>query len=99
MIEIANNFVLIMTNDTISIISNFVSLVIIAEFDNYVFASMKGESFRKLIEKDFTEKVFIVAHTSSKKCGEEELSEIKDDEGEFRPLKVTWTSRSCGNKC
>lgn len=49
MIEVANDLVLIMTNDTLSIIGNFVSLVIIAEFDNYVYASMKDESFRVLV--------------------------------------------------
>ena len=54
MIEIANDFVLIMTVDTLSIIGNFVSLVIIAEFDNFVFESMKGETFRVLVDKEFT---------------------------------------------
>lgn len=98
-IEIANNVVLIMTSDTLSIIGNFVSLVVIAEFDNYIFASMKDESFRVLIEKEFTEKVFIISHTTSKKCREEELSDVIDDDGVFRPLRVTWKSRSCSNKC
>lgn len=68
MIETSNTLVVLMTADTLSVISNFVALVIIAEFDSFIFASMNGESFRRLIEPEFVEKVFIVSHTSSKKC-------------------------------
>lgn len=75
MIETTNDVVLMMTNDTLDIIGNFVSLVIIAEFDNYVFESMNGESFRVLVGKDFTEKVFVISHTTSKKCREDEMTD------------------------
>ena len=99
LIETANDVVLIMTSDTLSIIGNFVSLVIIAEFDNFVFESLKGESFRILVEKDFTEKVFVISHTTSKKCREDDISDQLDENGDYRPLKVTWKSRDGGNKC
>ena len=52
----ANIGVICGANDTISIIFNFIALAIIAEFDNYVYASMKGESFKALCEKEFTKK-------------------------------------------
>lgn len=36
-IEVANIGVLLMTTDAISMISNFVAIVIVAEFDNFVY--------------------------------------------------------------
>lgn len=50
--------------------SNFVALVIIAEFDVFVYASMKDEPLKQLIEREFTEKVFKIQHTTSKKANE-----------------------------
>lgn len=67
---------------------NFIALAIIAEFDEYVLASMKGETYRCLIEERFLKKVIVIQHTSSKKCGETDLSKVKDENGEFRPLKI-----------
>lgn len=91
----ANIGVICGANDTISIIFNFIALAIIAEFDNYVYASMKGESFKAMCEKEFTKKVLVVQHTTSKKCKLEELSQVKDEDGNFRPLKIEFKSRSC----
>ena len=84
--------------DTINIVFNFIALAIIAEFDNYVFASMKSESFKELTEKRFYKKVFVIHHTSSKKCKENELSDVKDENGDLRPLKVSISSRTFVNK-
>ena len=91
--------VLIMTSDTLSIIGNFVSLVIIATFDEMIYQSMKNESFRILVSEEFTSKVFVIKHTTSKKSKITEQSDVRDDEGRLRPLKVTWASRTHGNKC
>lgn len=88
MIEVANVGVLLCTPDTLSLIGNFVSLVIIAEFDEYVFASMKDEAFKLLVEREFTDQVFEIQHTSSKKCSDKDKSTSKNAEGEFRPLRV-----------
>jgi hypothetical protein len=92
-VELANIGVICGASDTISIVFNFIALAIIAEFDNYVFSSMKNESFKVLTEKEFCERVFIVAHTTSKKCCSEELSTEKDEDGNFRPLKINIMSR------
>jgi len=78
---------------------NFVVLGIIAEFDDFVYSSLRNESMKLLIEAEVTERVLIVHHTTSKKCKDNELSTIKDDDGEFRPLKVTFMKRDCCNKC
>jgi len=74
MIELANVMVLLMTPDTLSLVGNFVSLVIITEFDVYVFASMKDEPMKKIVERSFTSKALRVCHTSSIQCGEDEDS-------------------------
>ena len=87
-VELANIGVICGANDTISIVFNFIALAIIAEFDNYVFGSMKNESFKLLCEKDFTERVLIIQHTTSIKCGTDEKSTEKDENGEFRPLRI-----------
>jgi len=88
-----------MTDNTLDIISNFVSLVIIATFDEMIYESMKNESFRVLVSEEFTSKVFVIKHTTSKTSKTTEKSDVRDDQGCFRPLKVTWASRTCSNKC
>lgn len=57
-----------MSADALEVISNFVSLVIIVNFDNFIYESMKNESFGALLSKEFTDKVFTISHTTSKKC-------------------------------
>ena len=69
-----------------------------AEFDNYVFESLKNESMKVLVEKKFYKKVIVIRHTTSKKCREEELSTVKDENGDFRPLRITFQSRNLLNK-
>ena len=54
---------------------------------------------KKLVEADITESVLIVLHTTSKKCKETEMTAIQDENGNYRPLKVTFGSRTCANKC
>ena len=45
LIEIVNMIVLCGVNDAVNIIFNFTAIAIIAEFDNFVFESLKKESF------------------------------------------------------
>lgn len=52
-VELANIGVICAANDTIDIVFNFIALAIIAEFDNYVYGSMKNESFKLLTERKF----------------------------------------------
>jgi hypothetical protein len=96
--EITNLIVLCAVNDAVNIIFNFTAIAIVAEFDNFVFESMKNESFKELIEEKFTKKVLIIKHTTSKKCKPHELSDEKDEYGEFRPLKVSFKDRETMNK-
>ena len=96
--EVANLIVLCACNDAVNIIFNFTAIAIVAEFDNFVFESLKNESFKELLEEKFTEKVLIIQHTTSKKCGVNELSSEKNEEGDYRPLKVSFKDRELMNK-
>ena len=97
LIELANVSLLLMTTGTVNLISNFVSIVILNEFDNFVYVGMKDESLKKLIIPDFTETVCRINHTTSKKCSKFDLSDVQDEDGNARPLKIQWGDRK--NKC
>ena len=96
-VELANIGVICAATDTISIVFNFIALAIIIDFDDYVFGSLKNESFKGLIERDFTKNVLVINHTTSKKCKVTELSTVRDEQGELRPLKLRFCARSIPN--
>jgi len=60
---------------------NFIALAIIAEFDNFVYESLRNESIKKLLAPEVAEEVLVIQRTSSKKCKEDELSQVEDEEG------------------
>ena len=60
MVEMANILLCLCTGDTISMISNFVSMIIVAQFDEFVFAAMKEEPLKELVKYQFTEKAFVI---------------------------------------
>lgn len=66
-------------------------MIIVASFDEFVFASMKEEPLKRLLSLQFTENVLQIRHTTSKKCKEDEL--YTDQQGKVRPLKVSWKNR------
>jgi len=107
-VELANIGVICAAADTIDIVFNFIALAIIAEFDNYVFGSMKNESFKELCDHGFCKEVLKINHTSSKKCSPEEPSKVSYVRGDIefdetdlhkkRPLRITLLSRHWKNK-
>jgi hypothetical protein len=104
MTEVANDILILTALDPINCTLNFISLAIIAEFDNYVYEALRNESMKKLLEAEVTEKVLVIMRTSSKKCKENEFSKVKDEDGEYLPLKIPFlgggeNGRTCGNKC
>lgn len=95
------NVLIILTSDTpTELVYNFIALAIIAEFDNFVYQSLKSESLKKLCSHEISQQILIIKHTTSKKCKDFELSDVLDEETkEFRKLRVTFKDRDCGNKC
>ena len=69
MVEICNVCIIMQSFIPTDIVLNFIAIAIIAEFDNYVFDAMRNESFKKMIEFKINQKVLIVHHTTSKRCG------------------------------
>lgn len=99
LVEFVNIEIILTSLNPVDIVYNFIALAIIAEFDDFVYSSLRNESMKKLIEKEITEKVLVIRHTTSKKCKDDELSTVMGEDGEFRPLKVTFKSRDGCNKC
>lgn len=81
------------------IVYNFVVLGIIAEFDDFVYSSLRNESMKLLIEPEVTERVLVIKHTTSKKCKDSELSSVETIDGQKRPLKLEFGRRAILNKC
>lgn len=79
--------------DTINIIFNFIALSILASFDNFVYDSLKNESFKELVTRPFVEATLQIKHTTSKKCRPHEISDEIDEEGNPRPLRVMFEER------
>lgn len=99
MVEIVNIQIILTSTNPVDIVYNFIALAIIAEFDDFVYAALRNESMKKLIEKEVTDAVLVIRHTTSKKCGDNELSTVKDQDGEFRPLRIQFKNREPINKC
>ena len=98
MVEFANIEIILTSVNPVDIVYNFIALAIIAEFDDFVYASLRNECMKKLCEKECTQKVLIVRHTTSKKCQPNEVSTVRDEDGVLRPLRVEWSSREPANR-
>lgn len=77
-IELVNIEIILTSDNPVDVVYNFISLAIIAEFDDFVFSALRNEPMKLLIKEDVTEKLLVIQHTSSKKCGEDELSTVVD---------------------
>ncbi len=76
LVEFVNIEIILTSIVPTDIVYNFIALAIIAEFDDFVFESLRSESMKLLIEAEVTEKIFVFRHTTSKKCKEHELSTV-----------------------
>jgi hypothetical protein len=88
LVEIVNIVIILTSISPVDIVYNFIALAIIAEFDDFVYASLRNESMKKLIMKEVTDRLLVIRHTTSKKCKDYEVSDVRDELGELRPLKI-----------
>lgn len=73
-IEITNIAVLCCNDNPLDIVGNFVSLVIVAEFDFFIYQAMMSETYKVLLNIEaFKEQAFTIQHTTSKKCKNDEF--------------------------
>ena len=59
-VELVNCLIIIETGDPLNTVLNFVALTIIAEFDNYVFESLRNERLTRLLNEDVIEHIFVI---------------------------------------
>jgi hypothetical protein len=89
LVEIVNIEIILTSIYPTDIVYNFIALAVIAEFNDFVYQSLRSESMKKLIETEVTEKILVIRHTTSKKCKEWELSTVMNEETEeYRPLRI-----------
>lgn len=60
MVEVVNIEIILTSLNPVDIVYNFIALAIIAEFDDFVYSSLRSESMKKLIEREVSEKILIV---------------------------------------
>lgn len=77
---------------------NFLALQIIGQFDIMLYASVGDQTLKKLIGEEVREKLLIVRHTTSKRCKQDVHTEIYDENGFPRLMRVFFKQRSCTNK-
>lgn len=87
-VEIVNIALICTGVDAINIVLNFIALAIIAEFDNFIFNSLRSEFIKKFTDSEVSKKILRIRHTTSTSCGVEELTDIKDENNNFRPLRI-----------
>ena len=79
--EITNICIIVTSILPVEVVMNFVAVTIISKFDDFVYESMRNENCKKLIEYKLAERILQIHHTTSKRCGLEELADNLDDEG------------------
>ena len=98
-VEIVNIEIILTSLDPVDLVYNFIALAIIAEFDEFVYAALRNEPMKLLTKNEITQKILIIRHTTSSRCGEHELALKLEQEQDLRLLRVTFQSRNFGNKC
>lgn len=96
--EVLNILIILTSFAPLGAVFNFIALTVIADFDNFIYEAMSAEYLTKLLEEEVVEEEFKIEHTTSKRCSYQELTEIEDDNGDKRPLRIRYNSRSCCNK-
>ena len=78
--ELVNFLVLICSRDTLEIVINFMGLVVIAEFEEFLSASLQNDRIKRMLENDYCKDILLViTRTSSRNARKEvEHNEIQD---------------------
>ena len=59
-VELVNIALICQAFDPLTVVANFVCLTIIAEFDNFIFNSLRNESMKQLTESEICSKILVV---------------------------------------
>lgn len=75
-VELMNMMVILTYFEPLNIVSNFVALSIVSEFDKMMYESSGPQTLKKLLYEEVCDKIMVIQHTTSKRCKETELSEV-----------------------
>jgi hypothetical protein len=92
-IELANMLLILESMTPLEVIGNFILLSILAEFDTMIYASCGSQNLKKLFYEEIRDLVLIVQHTSSSQCDGTIMTDILDEKGKPRPMKITIKQR------
>ena len=91
MLELLTFLVLTISTDTLDIVINFMGLVAISEFEDYVADSLNNDNIKDvLLGNEFKTVCFKIARTTSRKAmtvrEDHKIQEIQVDEEEFKKI-------------
>lgn len=89
-VEFCSLLVILQSSNAQDTVMNFIALAIIASFDDYVYNSSSNEILKELLTDDISSELCVVAHTTSKRAKDWEMSKEEDEEGNPRPLKINF---------
>ena len=98
MVEICNIAIILAQTNPIDIVLNFIAIAIIAQFDEFIYAALRNEMCKLMVEAGIADEALKIHHTTSGKCGLNELSDVQDEHGNFRKLRIQFKDRGCANK-
>lgn len=67
-VESISILVIVAADTTQDIVFNFIALAIIADFDNFVYAALRGDPLKELLSGDNRNELLKVSFTTSKKA-------------------------------
>ena len=89
-VELMNIMVILTYFEPLNIVSNFVALTIVSEFDKMMYASSGQQALKKLLYEEVCDKIMVIQHTTSKRCKENLMTDVIDEDGMPRPMRITW---------
>jgi hypothetical protein len=98
MVEQCNVFVILTSFHGIGLVGNFIALQVIGNFGTFFYSSLGSEPLKNILSDEVAGAVFVVQHTTSKRCKDYEVSEVLDEDDNPRPLKITFGRRTCQNR-
>ena len=97
------SLLIIWTSESVQdVVFNFIALAVIDQFDQFVYDTLRSESFKKLLEEDLQKQLLKISFTTSSSALSGEMGEASDQVDEDgKPLcnkLLFWNDRSFINK-
>ena len=97
-VELLTVVYILVSDYPLSIVANFFVLTVITQFEQFIYSALGQDPFKTLLDDEVKDKVFIIQHTTSNRVLPGELSKVKDEDGNYRPLQIKFGDRTPINK-